>query len=409
MFGKKIGLLLLALLFFVVCCKKSAKIQTDQEIDFSPEISSIITQTYQKQTPQISKKFYTFGKVKLLPVKYIELPNWHGDYNFLLAKKAFMQLCKFANSSKNKGKNIEFKNASIRLATAEEYLFLCSQLVKKRSNEDIKYFFEKNFTPFKIYSRDSGLDSGTFTGYYRIELDGSLKKTRQYKYPVYKRPPELKNGEKYHTREQIAGGALKGRKLELVWLKDIVDAYLLHIQGTGIARLTNGEKMFLSFDVKNGQEYSSAAQYAKDKGIMKNLGGLTFYDWIRQNPREGQKFLNANKSFVFFKKSEDSTVLGSSGIGLVPGASMAVDSSFVPYSAALWLATEPTPYSAQGVNAFFIAADTGADIKGVIRGDIYFGNGEEASYNAHHTKVSGGYYILLPNGSIAIKQMLKYQ
>ena len=376
--------------------------------DFSSDsaISDIISKSEYEldeelnyKSSKVKNKPYIFGSIALIPYTFQNLDGWNdAEYNFLLAKKTVLQMCNLVQ----KRNSIQFKNQLFHLGTAQDYFLLCSLLSKLKHDEDIKFFFEKNFTSLKNNSYD-----GTFTGYYRIELDASKKRTSKYKYPIYKRPSNLKNGEEYYTREQISRGALSGRGLEIVWLSDIIDAYLLHIQGTGIAKLKNGEKIYLSFDGKNGHEYSSVATYARDIGVMNNLGGLSFYDWVRKNPKKGQKVLNANKSYVFFKQSDEPSVFGSSGIKLIPQASLAVDPSYIPYGAILWLTTKSTPYKSGGIKSMFVAADTGADIKGPIRGDIYFGSGEEADYKAHHTKVAGNYYILIPNKSITMKRILE--
>jgi membrane-bound lytic murein transglycosylase len=84
---------------------------------------------------------------------------------------------------------------------------------------------------------------------------------------------------------------------------------------------------------------------------------------------------------------------------------MAVDTNYIPYGSILWLNTKPLPYDDDGIQSLFVAADTGADIKGVTRGDIYFGTGSDADFKAHRTKVQGEYYFLIPNSSITIHEI----
>jgi membrane-bound lytic murein transglycosylase A len=64
----------------------------------------------------------------------------------------------------------------------------------------------------------------------------------------------------------------------------------------------------------------------------------------------------------------------------------------------MWLNTNLTvkngtkiPYS-----HLFISQDTGSAIKGVIRGDIFFGYGKEAEEKAFYMASKGNYYVLLP-------------
>lgn len=43
-----------------------------------------------------------------------------------------------------------------------------------------------------------------------------------------------------------------------------------------------------------------------------------------------------------------------------------------------------------------IANDTGSAINGAVRGDIFFGFGEEGEDNASYQYASGEYYLLVP-------------
>ena len=57
------------------------------------------------------------------------------------------------------------------------------------------------------------------------------------------------------------------------------------------------------------------------------------------------------------------------------------------------------PYyvAAEPVRALLIAQDTGGAIRGPVRGDVFFGFGEEAENDAGGMKASGDLYVLLPN------------
>ncbi|HET6621244.1 MAG TPA: MltA domain-containing protein, partial [Dongiaceae bacterium] len=79
--------------------------------------------------------------------------------------------------------------------------------------------------------------SALVTGYYEPELDGSRARDAAHPYPLYRLPPKPTQ----FDRSQIDAGALKGRKLELLWVSDRIDAFFLHVQGSGRVRLKNGE------------------------------------------------------------------------------------------------------------------------------------------------------------------------
>jgi membrane-bound lytic murein transglycosylase A len=80
-------------------------------------------------------------------------------------------------------------------------------------------FFELLFRPVLI-----GTPPALFTGYFEPELEGSPVRTGRFAYPIYRRPPELRDGQAYHTRATIEGGILAGRGLEIAWLDYPIDA-----------------------------------------------------------------------------------------------------------------------------------------------------------------------------------------
>ena len=49
--------------------------------------------------------------------------------------------------------------------------------------------------------------------------------------------------------------ALAGRGLELLWVDDPVDAFFLHIQGSGQVEMTDGSRVRVGFAGKNGHAY----------------------------------------------------------------------------------------------------------------------------------------------------------
>ena len=82
------------------------------------------------------------------------------------------------------------------------------------------------------------------------------------------------------------------------------------------------------------------------------------------------------------------------GVALTPRRSLAVDADFVPLGSFLWLDTvapDGTP-----LQRLVTAQDTGAAIKGLVRGDFFWGTGEKALKEAGRMKSKGTYFILKP-------------
>jgi membrane-bound lytic murein transglycosylase A len=117
-------------------------------------------------------------------------------------------------------------------------------------------------------------------------------------------------------------------------------------------------------------------------------------DWLKKDKSRGQKVMESNPSYVFFRIIHGDGPYGAQNVILTPERSLAIDNRYLPYGVPLWL--ETSDGDNQKFNKLLIAQDRGGAIKGVIRGDIYFGSGSLASKKASKQKQMGEYYILLP-------------
>jgi membrane-bound lytic murein transglycosylase A len=124
----------------------------------------------------------------------------------------------------------------------------------------------------------------------------------------------------------------------------------------------------------------------------------TIRAWIDKHPEEGRKLMLKNPSVVFFRLTESKSAegpIGTMGAPLTPGYSLAVDRSYLPLGVPLWLDLEP-PAGAERLRRLVMAQDTGSAIKGLIRGDVYWGHGEQAGEIAGGMKAKGRYFLLIP-------------
>ena len=178
-----------------------------------------------------------------------------------------------------------------------------------------------------------------FTGYYEIELEGSLVPSARFPYPLYKRPPDLtdvgiKNDQEgmYYTRRDIDGeGKLRGRGLELLWLRNPVDGFFLHVQGSGQIRLPDGQVQRVHYAASNGHPYSSIGRVLLQEGRLPreamSLQGLRRY--FRDHPEETTRVLFRNPRYIFFRPVAQGPQ-GNLGLILVPGRSIAADQHLFP-------------------------------------------------------------------------------
>jgi membrane-bound lytic murein transglycosylase A len=296
---------------------------------------------------------------------------------------------------------------------------------------DARQFFETHFVPFHV--EDPARPEGLFTGYYEPEAAGSLEKTDIYRVPIYRRPPELvaikeavqntlglaygkiENGraEPFFTREEVENGALAGRGLEIVWLKSWVDAFFIHIQGSGRIVLEDGGIVRLAYAAKNGQPYTGIGGVLLKRGVAtpQTMSMQVLREWMASRPEEARALMWNNKSFIFFRDINvpDSTLgaLGAQQVHLTPLRSLAVDRSIWMFGTPIWLDTTTPPESPHGSQPFrhlMVAQDTGTAIRGHIRGDVYWGWGEDAAQIAGNMKSPGRMTVLLPH-ALARKYM----
>lgn len=263
-----------------------------------------------------------------------------------------------------------------------------------QSESAARSFFELFFKPVVI-----GNGPALFTGYYEPELAGSPVRTPNFAYPIYRKPPELADGDVWHTREAIVTqGLLGGRGLEIAWLDDPVEVYFLMIQGSGRIRMPDGRVVRVGYGGKNNQPYRSIGQEMIRRGLMtqSNASAQSIRAFVRQNPALGAELLTFNPSFVFFKKLPDLPAekgpIGAIGRSITTLRSVAVDPDFTPLGAPVWVEKD----GLAPIRSLMIAQDTGGAIKGAQRADIFYGTGRDAGEAAGAVKDSGRMVVLLP-------------
>jgi membrane-bound lytic murein transglycosylase A len=277
-----------------------------------------------------------------------------------------------------------------------------ADIIKNYGSDLLQAFFEKYFVPYEVVDIQS--KRSLFTGYYIPTILASRTKNSVFKYPIYKKPKDIISYHCNYTREQIHQGALEGKDLEILYTNDPVDLYFLHIQGSGKARLVDEDKfVYLGFDGKNNCNYSSPVSF-RDTGSRDQLQQRRRMDsqalkreLKRMDDNIMHSILNLNDSYVFFKFLKNERFSGAFGTSVVPFRTMAVDDNFIPLGFPMWVSTTHTlEHSHNSFNRLVIANDTGAIIKGVNRGDIFFGFDREGEKNSSFQFAEGKYYLLIP-------------
>ena len=359
--------------------------------------------------PPPSPAVTTTPHLTLSPAGFADLPGWPaGDPAQTLP--ALLKSCRALVQRSDNG----------IAGSAADWQTVCrdAALVPGGDSRAARRFFESAFTPWRASNGDQ--PEGLFTGYYEIALRGSRHRDGRYAVPLYHHPADLitvdlgqfrpaLKGQRiagrvagshlvpYVDRVAIEAGSLDRRGLEFLWIDDAVDAFFLAVQGSGRVTLPDGAVVRVGYDGSNGRPYVSIGHVLAQTGVPVDQISLAFLrQWIAAHPAEGRVLMDRNPSYVFFKEMTGDGPMGSEGVALTPGRSLAVDPAFIPYGVPVWLDTSD-PIEASGrLQRLLVAQDTGGAIKGPVRGDIFFGFGPQAERHAGEMKGRGSWWLLLP-------------
>lgn len=267
-------------------------------------------------------------------------------------------------------------------------------------------YFEANFQPYQVLNNDQ--PEGLFTGYYEPELRGSRQCLPPYTVPLYRLPPELAVRDKppFPDRAAIDQGALLGRGLELACVDSAIDAFFLHIQGSGRVNLAEGGVLRVNVAGQNGHPYVAIGREMLKDGLLAagKVSMQSIRAWLAANPEAAPGIMARNPSYVFFREvflAPEEGPLGAEGVPLTPARSLAVDRRFLAYGVPLWLDTD-SPLGR--LQRLVVAQDTGGAIRGPVRGDLFWGWGEQAGDLAGRMANRGRYWVLLPRLGPAVAQ-----
>jgi membrane-bound lytic murein transglycosylase A len=302
--------------------------------------------------------------------------------------------------------------------TVADWRPLCAAAaaVDEREDAAARGFFEAWFRPYRCANNE--MTEGLFTGYYEPELKGSRVRGGGFETPLMKRPPDLVavelgdfradwRGERiagrvvdgrlkpYETRAQIEAGTLDRLNLGLLWIDDPVAAFFLQVQGSGRIDLPDGREVRVGSDGQNGWPYVAIGRVMIERGLIDRESATMpgIRAWLAAHPAETKDILDANPSYVFFREIVGDGPVGSEGVVLTPGRSLAVDTKFLPLGAPFWLEAAADD---ERIRRLLIAQDTGGAIRGPVRGDVFWGHGPDAERRAGTLRARGGYFLLLP-------------
>ena len=371
------------------------------------------------------------------PVEVTALPGWAGD-DVSEALPALLRSCDrlLAQPSDRPLQPVELGG------TPADWRPLCGALrgLGDAAREEVRAVIEREVVAIPLSRADAGDAAGRpgrasgwlqriglFTGYFEPHLYGSRRRSDRYNVPLYTHPSDLvmvdlgrfrddlrgrrvagrvSSGslDVYDDRQAIATGSLAGRGLELVWVDDAIDAFFLHIQGSGRIELDDGTVLRVGYAAQNGHPYHAIGRTLVDLGelMLEEVSLQSIDAWLREHPDCADEVMATNDSYVFFREIRGEGPVGAQGIALTPERSLAVDRQHIPLGVPVWLDAMIPAGSPAGPDErrqwLLVAQDTGGAIRGAVRGDVYWGSGERARSIAGRMAHRGRYWALVPRG-----------
>ncbi len=343
------------------------------------------------------------------PVPFSALSGWAQDQR-LEAKPALAASCaRLEAIPADRSLGVEG-----RMGTAGDWLDFCAALKRVTTEEDLRTLMERDLQPYAVSA--SGDTEGLFTGYYEADLRGSLTRHGPYQHPLYARPDDLVMVDLGEFRTELKGQRIAGSVVNgqlkpyadraaivsngltqakpLVWLDDANDAFFVQIQGSGVVTLDSGEELRLGYAAQNGHPYVPIGKtlIAKGELVPGSISMQSIRAWLESNPEQAEAVRSSNPSYVFFTAQPDgSGPMGAANVPLTALRSLAVDNRFIGYHVPVWLETQDPR-----LNRLMVAQDTGGAIRGIVRGDVFWGRGPQAEQMAGTMRSKGRYFVLLP-------------
>lgn len=338
------------------------------------------------------------GRLVLTPVDFAALPGWSRDRQ-AEAVPALLRSCdRIARLPGRK----PIGRAGIG-GVAADWRAPCAALARLDPGDDAaaRRALERWFVPHRVANGTA--DRGRFTGYFEMELDGSPVRRGPYRTPVYG-PPTRPPGARASRAEIDRGGEAwraKSGAPVLFWARDPVDVFFLQVQGSGRVQMPDGRILRVGYAGDNGRDFVAIGRLLADRGVLKR-GKITMTsirDWLHANPAQAPDVMAENPRYIFFRVVDGVAPgdgpIGAQGVPLTAQRSLAVDESFIPLGVPVWLDTV-WPGRSRPLRRLMVAQDKGNAIKGPVRGDVFWGTGQQALRFADGMNEQGGYYVLLP-------------
>lgn len=294
-------------------------------------------------------------------------------------------------------------------------------IVNATSKEEFIAHMQNRFDVYQSVGCD-GEGTVLFTGYYAPDFHASKTPDDYFLAPLYERPEDLVTDSASGTplgrqtpngsiepwparRELVSSGELEGT--ELVWVRDDLDAYTIHVNGSARLRMHNGELMYIGYAGKTDQPYTGLGHSVLEAGLLPpdKLSLRAIRKLYDKNPDQVNELINKNESFVFFREYEgENWPSGSLGVPVTAERSIATDKKIFPRGGIVLVDTTIRSLTGEKhtFTQFMTDQDTGGAIRAPGRADLFMGVGPTAGIKAGGQYAEGHlYYLFLKPDAIA--------
>lgn len=339
-----------------------------------------------------------------LPGEPVELPGSIAQRGSLWVPVHWSDLPGFASDNLYEAWNAWIKSCERPPPT---FAPLCDEVrqLSIASDSEQRAWMIRRLQPYRVEARGGAID-GLLTAYFEPEMEAARLPGNGFEVPLYTPPSDLGRRKPWFSRQEIdtlpaAQLALQGKVI--AWLRDPIDAMVLHIQGSGRLNLTEPDgarrQVRVAYAGTNDRPYGSIGRWLLDRGLVRDATWPGIRAWMVQNPQRTQELLWANPRYVFFREEPLDALdaafgpRGAQGVPLTPGRSIAVDKSSIPYGTPVWLAS---PGPQVPLQRLVLAQDTGSAIVGAVRADYFVGWGAQAGDTAGRLKQPLKLWVLWP-------------
>jgi membrane-bound lytic murein transglycosylase A len=311
------------------------------------------------------------------------------------------------------GASLEYKDYPIPGITRERVIKSLQRfrqlLLNTKSTKELHAAIQKEFVLYQSVG-SNGQGRVLFTAYFEPVYTASRVRTAEFRYPIYKLPPDLESWPRPHPKRidlegadalQGSKGKLKG--LEFFWFRDRLEPYMMQIQGSSQLQLTDGSKTTVGYAGAIRQDYKSIGKELINDGKIPKVGSTMpdILNHFKKYPQDLNIYIPRDPSFVFFREKHGEPAHGSIGVPVTADRSIATDKKLMPPGALAFIRAPFPLVNSKGemehntISRFVLDQDAGGAIKGPSRVDYFVGTGKIAGERAGATVAVGQLYYLL--------------